>query len=466
MAKSSGNSLLIGGVDVGSSSIKATLYDAKTFKVTKRKRIRYPQNTFQENHVDVDIVFKMFKQILDEFVSLGVKGVCISSMAPIMVLVDSDLRPLTGIPYNSLRGSEYFSKLRNYEFQKMTLNALNVQMLPHKIMWVKENLPTVFKRSRWILDLNGYIFNRLMENSYEIPVQDINTSFEWGLVRHDSMDWWHELVHDLGVTEKLPILVQPEFSGTYRTVEVSIGTVDTILSALGLLGISDSKMFASNGSTLCAGFVSDVPANSSVLYNDIFFEDRFLVNGCNSQYSTVMDWVHDIFGRNVDVERIDINPRSVLFLPYLLGERCPVFSPELRGGFFGLEKSTTQDDLIASVVHSLAYLSADMISNLVLIARRSPNMIVAGGGFSKQNLGRIISSLTNMKYLIVDGEPGTLGAALVSMKSLKLIKHYPADTEKFGLKEKASIDPDPSYRVHEENFHRFTKLRNALSEIS
>jgi len=465
MVKSQRSSTLIGGIDVGSSSIKATLYDEGTFKITKKTRMKYPHDTFQENHVDVDTVFKMFKQIVDEFASLGVKGLSVSSMAPILVLADSDLHPLTGIPYNSLRGSEYFPELRKYDFQKNTLNALNVQMFPQKILWVNENLPNVLKRARWILDLNGYLFNRLMKNSYGIPVQDINTAFEWGLVKHDEMSWWPELVHDLNVEDKLPMLVQPEFGGAYEDINISIGTVDTILSALGLLGLSDSKMFASNGSTLCAGFVSETPTESDVLYNDIFFEDMYLVNGCNSQYSTVMDWTQDVFDKNVDVESIDLNPRNVMFLPYLLGERCPIFNPELKAGFFGLEKSTTQDDLIASVVHSLAYLGVDMISNLAFIARKTPKTIVAGGGFSKQNLGKIISALTNMRYTIVEGEPGTLGAALVAMKSLKLIKNYPVDMGKFGLKEKLSIEPDPSYRAHERNFQKFSELRNAISEI-
>ena len=453
----------IAGIDIGSSSIKWSVYDTGLSNITDTGRIRYPKNVFYENHVDVNKIFSLFTTITKKLKEQGISSIGISAMAPILIALDKDNNPLTSIPYNSLAGSEYLESFDNDYIREKTLNPINVQMFLHKIRWLNENFHNILKNTKYLLDLNGFIFNKIT-GFVDIPVQDINTAFEWGLIDNETGTWFSEMVEELGVSDKLPLLVKPEFNVESDGVNYSIGTVDTITSALGSIGTDGSKMFSSNGSTLCAGFVSKSPISSSILYNDIYFDNLFLVNGCNSQFSTILDWSEGVFNTKINVNNVDLHQRQVLFLPYLQGERCPLFDVKIRGGFYGMDKGTTREDMIASVVHSLAYITVDMLESLSSLSGETKTSVVAGGGLSKENLAKLISSLTGLEYIITSIEPATIGDILISMHGQGILKKYPKDLTTFGLKIEKIILPDSSFKIHMSNFERFIKLRNAIRE--
>ena len=456
---------LIAGVDIGSSSIKWAVYNLSNKKLIKSGNIKYPHGTFGKDNIDVNVISNIFLKLLGTLNDYGVLYVGMSTMAPILICINSNKYPLTVIPYNSLQGSEFLEELDYNHIRETTLNVPNVQFFYQKIKWIQHNSKNILSSTRWIVDLNGFLFTRLDTES-EKPVQDINTAFEWGLVNHNTLCWEESLVDKLSIKDKLPRLVSPEYSVRYKNMFVSIGTVDTIVAALGSIGMDYNKFFVSNGSTLCAGFVSPKPLNVQTLYNDIYFEGKYLVNGCNSQYSTILDWAERNFQQSIDVDRIDMNPRNISFLPYIEGERCPIFNTKIRAGFYGIDKWTTNNDMIASVVHSLAYLTTDMIDNLIKYGESEQqfNEIIAGGGMSKYSIGAIVASLTNLKYEIAGVEPTTIGAVFIAMKSNGLIDRYPK-TKTSTLKINYKIEPDTSVLTHKLSYEQFKIFRDSALRI-
>ncbi len=452
---------LIAGVDVGSSSIKWAVYDLEDMELLRAGNVRYPKGTFEKDNVNVDVVADTYLHILNMLDKMEVSYVGMSTMAPILICMNSEKIALTGIPYNSLLGAEFLSDLDADTSRDTTLNVPNVQFFYQKIKWIKKNATNIFTATRWLVDLNGFLLEKL-ENTKNRPVQDINTALEWGLLNYKTMTWEPSIVMELGIENRLPELVQPEYSCKYRNMVVSIGTVDTIVSALGSIGTDSNKFFITNGSTLCAGYVSRTPVKSNTLYNDLYFQGKYLINGCNSQYSTILDWAESNFKRSIDVNRIDMNPRAITFLPYLEGERCPIFNTEIRAGFYGIDKWSTNDDMIAAIVHSMAYLSVDMIENLMMSneGEHHFNGIIAGGGMSKVNIGSIVATLTNLRYEITGIEPTTLGACLISMKGNGIIDNY--STGKYHLlKIEQKIKPDTSILTHKISYDRFKKFRDS-----
>ena len=452
---------LIAGVDVGSSSIKWAVYDLEDMELLRAGNVRYPKGTFEKDNVNVDVVADTYLHILNMLDKMEVSYVGMSTMAPILICMNSEKIALTGIPYNSLLGAEFLSDLDADASRDTTLNVPNVQFFYQKIKWIKKNATNIFTATRWLVDLNGFLLEKL-ENTKNRPVQDINTALEWGLLNYKTMTWEPSIVMELGIENRLPELVQPEYSCKYRNMVVSIGTVDTIVSALGSIGTDSNKFFITNGSTLCAGYVSRTPVKSNTLYNDLYFQGKYLINGCNSQYSTILDWAESNFKRSIDVNRIDMNPRAITFLPYLEGERCPIFNTDIRAGFYGIDKWSTNDDMIAAIVHSMAYLSVDMIENLMMSneGEHHFNGIIAGGGMSKVNIGSIVATLTNLRYEITGIEPTTLGACLISMKGNGIIDNY--STGKYHLlKIEQKIKPDTSILTHKISYDRFKKFRDS-----
>lgn len=452
---------LFAGIDVGSSSIKYSICGHEDHTIISAGRLRYPADTFSQNNINVTPIEKLFCRVIRNLAASGVKYIGISSMAPVMILVDSELNPLSATPYNSLLGSDMIPDLDSNEIRKKTFNLPNVQMFHQKVMWFRANKPKILTSARWILDLNSYLFLKF-SGKRSNPVQDMNTALEWGLFDLSRKTWDFETAESLGINHLLPEIVTPEFSTTSENITLSVGTVDTMVSALGSVGINKSKMFLSNGSTLCAGFVSDKPVETRHMYNDLFFDGKYLVNGCNSQFSTIIDWAEKSFRKRINVNDIDTTPRNVIFLPYLEGERCPLFDSNIRGAMFDMDKSSTNEDIITAAVHSLSYLTVDMIEHLKSLSDRVFASVVAGGGLSKRNLASIVSSLTGLDYEITGVEPTTIGAILIAMKSNGFIRDYPLNTEEYGLIIEGRVYPSSNLLVHERNYARFKKFRDLL----
>ena len=455
---------LVGGIDIGSSSMKWTVYDPGNWKMMQTGSVRYPKGIFLDNSVDVEYVYRLFKKHLDMLRSMNVEWIGLSSMAPVLIFTDSKWAVYSSIPYNSLSGSEYFSELDVFEFSSVTGNPLNVQMFPQKILLMAKKSEKILKKASLIVDLNGYLLSRITGSRQDGPVEDINTALEWGMIDIRRRQWWNEIVDYLNLSEKMPDIVAPEYSRTYRGANICIGTVDTIVSALGSIGMSKEKSFSTSGSTLCAGFVSEKYGKSRRLYNDYYFEDKFLINGCNSQYSTILDWAEELLGMRIDVDKTDLDRKLPIFLPYLSGERCPLFDTRIRGGFYGMSRSTDRSDLAASVVASLAYLAVDMMNALDKEAKTRLKTMVAGGSLTKSNLGSIISDLTGKDYWILDYDPATLGASLIGAKAGNLIDCYPDDLSKYSAKvRRLTGKPENGiHRHHLAGFRDYTRLRDMI----
>lgn len=458
---------LVGGIDIGSSSIKWAVCDTRSKCVVSSGRTRYTKEILSQESVDIGTIFKFFKREFDKLLKENVSSAALSCMAPILVAVDSNFDPVLSLPYNSLVGSEFFSSLKGFSFRRHNLNFPNVQMFPQKILWLRTNREKEMGEVRHIVDLNGYLFNRMIDKPSVsgIPFQDLPTAAEWGMVDVPSRRWWTRLTDRVGITGMLPELVIPEFSSSASGVDLCIGTVDTMVSSLGSIGLRHDSLFVSNGSTLCAGFVSDRPVVSKGLYCDVYFAGRYLINGCNSQFSTILDFAKKSFGLDIDVDKVDETPVGVIFLPYLAGERCPLFNTDIRGGFYGFDTDTDKGTIVKSITHSLAYLSADMINTLTSISEGDIGDITAGGGLSKDLIARIVSSLTGIDYSITDYEPAVLGAAIISMRSSGILKEYPSDPSDLFSLTKRVIHPVKELRNHSEVYSLFMKVRNRLSHI-
>ena len=88
---------LIAGVDIGSSSIKWAIYYSANGKILDSGSIRYPHGTFDKDNIDVNTIAHIYLRLLNNLNDRGVSYVGMSTMAPILVCINSEKLPLTGI---------------------------------------------------------------------------------------------------------------------------------------------------------------------------------------------------------------------------------------------------------------------------------------------------------------------------------------------------------------------------------
>ena len=94
-----------------------------------------------------------------------------------------------------------------------------------------------------------------------------------------------------------------------------------------------------------------------------------------------------------EVEAAGRGTGSLLFLPYLSGERTPHNDPDAKGVFFGLTHDHTRADLARAVLEGVAYAFADGQDVLGEAGTEIATVSVIGGGARSRLWGRILADV-------------------------------------------------------------------------
>ncbi len=105
--------------------------------------------------------------------------------------------------------------------------------------------------------------------------------------------------------------------------------------------------------------------------------------------------------------------RPPLFLPYLNGERAPVFDPNARGVFFGLDKTHTKADMAYAVLEGTAFSVCHVAEHL---GELPEGPVLIGGGAAEFELPGVIKATLLGRELctLCEFDTSALGAAMVA----------------------------------------------------
>jgi gluconokinase len=113
---------------------------------------------------------------------------------------------------------------------------------------------------------------------------------------------------------------------------------------------------------------------------------------------------------------------GLLFLPYLGGERAPLWDADARGSFIGLTKQTTEATMARAVLEGLCF-NLKAVLEMVSAVAGQPTVIHATGGFARSGLWKqMLCDILNVPIKLPDSfESSALGAAVIAMQALGMI---------------------------------------------
>jgi gluconokinase len=163
-------------------------------------------------------------------------------------------------------------------------------------------------------------------------------------------------------------------------------------------------------------------------FNYLLSSTEHVIGGATNNGAVVIQWLKEqILQTNTSteelIEKAQNSPsgaESLLFLPYILGERAPVWNANAKGVFFGLSINHTQAHLTRAVMEGL-------IMNLysvgkVLMEKFPVDEICASGGFAKSDFWlQLLADVFQKKVIITNNvEASAWGAVLLALKALGL----------------------------------------------
>jgi xylulokinase len=182
-----------------------------------------------------------------------------------------------------------------------------------------------------------------------------------------------------------------------------------------------------------------------------------------------LEWLAGVAGASAaelaaSVEAQTSGPGSLLFLPYLSGERTPHNDAAARGSFVGLAHESDRAALARAVMEGVAFAFADCLAALKAAGTSVERATAVGGGSRSRAWLKIIADVLNVPIDVpAEGDfGGAFGAArlgLIAAESADPIAvcRPPAIRE--------SIEPDPaSSEAYAAAFRRYRALYPAIKE--
>ncbi|MYD11801.1 MAG: hypothetical protein F4X02_17365 [Chloroflexi bacterium] len=151
-----------------------------------------------------------------------------------------------------------------------------------------------------------------------------------------------------------------------------------------------------------------------------------------------LDWLQSIFSERgheeIIHEALERQPGSLLFLPYLHGERAPFDDPFARGAYIGISASTTGADLWRALLEGLAFAYRHTLS--ALSPQPPEKLTLIGGGARNTALNQLFADIIGLPvHLPPDAENAGLHGALRAVDVM------------IGFSDNYAIDPAPQTQV-------------------
>lgn len=441
---------LLLGVDVGTTNVKAALYDLRgnvQAASSQRLPVDHPRPGWSQYDPDAlfDATAAVMRQVLAQRGAAHVAGVAVASMAETAVPVGGSGEALhPAIAWHDERTRPQAEWWHREVGAEAVYRRTGLPIVPifgiHKLMWLREHEPGVYDRTRAWLNVADYVAFRLCG----VQATDVSLASRLMLLDLAERRWSDDLLSACGVDRGLLAEVvqsgqrlgEVHAAGAAATglpagTPVAAGGHDHVCGGLALGLTEPGDVLDSMGTAESLLTVVEEPRLSAAMARGGYQQgahvvpDRTYCNGGLYTAGACVEWLRSLLVADEPdpygvLERwasaSPVGSRGVFFLPHLSLPSPPVVATSARGAFVGLRTSTERGDVARALLEGLAFEAHASLEGLVeRMGVTLRHVRAIGGGTRNRTLMRIKAALLGRPLEVaLHDEATTLGAALLA----------------------------------------------------
>lgn len=441
------------GLDIGTSSAKALAinFNGKLIaRYQKKYPVESPKPGFAEQ--DPELIFQAIIECLNQVthVELGeLTGVCISCAMHSLIGVDKMGRPLTKIiTWADNRSALQAQTLKKWPIGRSiyqhTGTPIHAMSPLSKIKWLGEEQPGVFQKVAKFVGIKEYLLFRL----FGCWVSDYSIASATGLFDIHKLQWFGPALDYLDLSkDKLPSLVPTNFMlrglskswtdilGIEEQTPFIIGASDGCLANLGVLALEPDTLALTIGTSAAARFTNLEPLNDEKgrLFNYVLEEGQYVIGGASNNGGIVWEWITKQYFQDQPMEAIfqelqakTSSTEGLLYLPWLLGERAPIWDATATSAFLGVKRQHTKEHFTRAVLEGIIYNIYQICAIIEQCSIQKIETIIANGGFVRSSFWvQMVADIFGKQVSVYQIEDSSaLGAVMMGMKALGIIEAY------------------------------------------
>ncbi len=475
------------GVDLGSSNAKAALFDSEGRALADHSQdIRPHQPRPGVAEYDPPTLYQATLTAIRELMQRtginpsDVAGLALDGMISGTLGIDEQGEAVT--PYTTTldqRFSPYLNEAMRRCGDLIRLkNGTGHPTVGPKIMWIRSEMPEVYKRCYKFGIIGDYILAKMAGLRGDEAFIDFTYLWATGLSDLANYRWSEELCKALDVPmEKLPRIVRPtdiigkvsqeaaRETGLLEGTPLVAGAGDQMAGLVGA-GVIERGMLADVAGTypvffLCADrFLPDmqhkmVEVIPSAIPN-LWYPAVFIVGGglSHSWFAQTFGYADDVEGQKQGKDAYAVleekawalppGSEKVVFVPHLGGRACPL-NTNYRGMWVGFSWAHRREHFYRAILEAIAY---DLHLSYRVMRATYPDIPVEkvrvyGGGANSALWNQIKADVMGLPYVRLSRvDVSVLGDAIIAGKAVGLYDDM-AQTARRFVKETERVEPDP-----------------------
>jgi xylulokinase len=480
------------GIDIGTSETKAIAINENA-EIVAQASTSHGINILKNGWIEQDankIYWDDFRKTVSQILKSvdNVNAIGISGLSPSLVPIDSNGEPVRdSIIYMDRRGDKEAKKLEEElgmnEVIKITGNAPSSFFGGYKLAWFINNEPENYKRTWKVLDASKYIVYKLTGMTV---MDEVSASLFAPYFDMNKNSWSYEIDKVLGGgTEKLPEIcrvgdvvgyVTNDAAGKTGLPEgtpVIAGSTDAAMAAYssGVTNVGDSCLIY--GSTGVWMTVTNIAKYDYRLINSKYLWGN-TISGSVLTFGSLLKWfAENVLKKNVsilkdlDLEAENIPPGSegIITLPYFMGERTPIWDPNIRGMIIGLSISHTRGSVYRSLLEGVSFGLRQSIDVAKEMGIKINVMKAIGGGAKSRIWRQIVSDVTGIRQEYVYPNYGAaFGTAFLAANAIGVFKD-PAEIKNYVKIVDVNIPNESLMNIYSKIYSRYLKLYPTMKMI-
>lgn len=347
-----------------------------------------------------------------------------------------------------------------------------------KLLWLKENRLDVLNEAHKFLSIKEYVFFRLTGKFFV----DHSTASSTGLFDIDKLKWSKEVLDYIDIKTELfsaAVAVDQMFDlkaqwatscGLDQKTPLIIGASDGCLAQFGsnALGNDDLTItLGTSGAIRVASRSKKVDSRGRV-FNYVLNTDIFVCGGATNSGSVLLEWFKsvdptasgDIDQFSKQACQIPAGCEGLLCVPFLLGERAPVYDPDACGVFWGVKMHHTRVHFQRALLEGICFELKWILETVEKNFGKRTNIILSGGITRSPAWMQMLCDVLGRKMVAHTGiDASSVGAARLGFEALKIKYEMP--------KMEASQYEPSSHTIHlyEKHFAVFKEIYERLKDL-
>lgn len=490
--------MALGGLDIGSTGCKVTVYDEEGNYLYRTYRDYPVSRKTGEHEVMAEDIWKGVREVLADAGSHypDLKALGVTSFGESCVLLDEEDRPIRAVLlYTDPRGSEECRELEaalgREKLERITGVAPHSMYSLPKLMWIRKHRPEQFGRAKRILMMEDYIIYMLTGSAvidYSLATRSMGFDIR-------ALEWSQEVFQAAGIDSGLfsrPVrsgtpagTVRPEMAKALGLPEglllVPAGH-DQAAAAVGSGVFKADRAVDMAGTVECITPVFEGIPEDRRIYDGGYAIVPYVIPGNYVTYAftfsggALVSWFINNFakeekrrakelGRSVYElleEGMKDGPTGILVLPHFAGAGTPYMDGGSKGAVVGLTLDHSASDLYRAMMEGVTY---EMMLNMECLAEagiRPQKLRAAGGGAASAVWMQMKADMLNLPIVSLgNAEAGAAGCAMLAGVAAGVYKDL-GEAARTMLKEKDTYLPrQEMHEAYQEYYEKYRRLYEA-----